>query len=223
MGATTVKAYIDWTDEACSDTPDNPYCDNCDTGGQASVFLVLLSCATRLPSIMLLNARMNPISDIPLIKFLGMVSEGMAAMCLSGAMFIWREYCHVQLPKGSMTYGYGSGFYLLSAGFCVTFLLFFIHLLMPTEDPYDDVSLLDEHLACCSAKARAAVEREKAKKNGKIRAQGAPGDDNTKKKKRRRKKKKVVPEIAPPEPNVMERKDVDVELGGTSGERRTII
>jgi hypothetical protein len=40
---------------------------------------------TQIPSMMLLRARMNPISDIPLIKLLGMMSEGIAAVCLSGA------------------------------------------------------------------------------------------------------------------------------------------
>ena len=157
VGSSAVTSYIVWTDSACSDTNDNPFCDNCATGGQAAVFLVLLACTTRIPSMMLLRARMNPISDIPLIKLLGMVSEGIAAVCLSGAMFIWREYCHVQLPsQSSITYSYGSGFMMVAAGFCSTFLLFIIHTLMPTEDPYDDITLLDEHIPqCCSSKARA--------------------------------------------------------------------
>jgi hypothetical protein len=40
---------------------------------------------------------------------------------------------------------------MVAAGFCSTFLLLIIHTLMPTEDPYDDITLLDEHIPqCCS-------------------------------------------------------------------------
>lgn len=113
---------------------------------------------------MLLKARMNPISDIPLIKFLGILMEGSTAVCLMGAMFVWREYCHVQLPaQSSITYSYGSGFILISAGFCSTVIVTLVHTLLPTEDPYDDFSLLDEHFACCSAKARVSQQNQKLK------------------------------------------------------------
>lgn len=193
MGSGTITSYIKWTNEACSDSINNPYCSNCDTGGKSAVFLVLLACTTRLPSMMLLKARMNPISDIPLIKFLGMIAEALAALCLSGAMFIWREYCHVQLPaQGSMTYAYGTGFYMLALGFCMSTLLFVFHTLLPTEDPFDEVSLLDEHLACCSAKSRASkkgIEKEAKVKSSQVK----PDEGIPVKKKRRKRKKQVAP------------------------------
>lgn len=207
VGSGTVKSYIRWTDAACSDSPESPHCDNCDTGGKAAVFLVLMSCTTRLPSMMLLKARMNPISDIPLIKFLGMVCDGLAAMSLCGAMFIWREYCHVQLPsQSSTTYSYGAGFYMLALGFCMTLLLFVVHVLMPTEDPYDDTSLLDEHLLCCSSKARVAAERKKEREN----ARKTHVEEGSKKKRKRRKKKSLS--VSPAEEGVMDR-HTDLEQG----------
>ena len=39
VGSSAMTSYIVWTDSACSDTNDNPFCDNCATGGQAAVFL----------------------------------------------------------------------------------------------------------------------------------------------------------------------------------------
>jgi hypothetical protein len=220
VGAQAITSYIRWTDESCSDSSDNPYCDNCDTGGKAAVFLVLVSCTTRIPSMMLLKARMNPISDIPLIKFLGMMCESLAAVSLSGAMFIWREYCHVQLPSPNiLTYSYGSGFYMLTLGFCLTSILFVVHTLMPTEDPYDDISLLDEHLACCSAKSRAAVAKEKERIQKVKDSQVLPEGTATKKRRRRKKTKKTMTDVVssqtePNEQSGMDRCDFDEEMGG---------
>lgn len=65
-GAYTVTSYIDYAEEECDQSSE--YCSSCDEAGHTVVFCVFLACATRLCSIMLLKARMNPISDIAVIK-----------------------------------------------------------------------------------------------------------------------------------------------------------
>lgn len=216
VGSNVITSYIRWTNAACSDSDENPFCTNCETGGKTVVFLVLLSCSTRIPSMMLLKARMNPISDIPLIKFLGMVSEGLAAVSLSGAMFIWREYCHVQLPaEGNMVYSYGSGFYLLALGFCMTAILFVVHTLMPTEDPYDDTSLLDEHLTCCNAKAKVAIQKEKEGrqvKNSQVKPEEGKGNANVPRRKRKKKIQQTPPD---PQSDIERSSMIDLEKGAS--------
>lgn len=139
QGSTVQEDYILWVDSDCISANDqDPYCDNCHSAGNTAVGLVLLAAVTRIPSIMLLKARMVSISDTPVIKSLGFFSELLAAISLAGALFVWREYCHKQLPWfDDLDYKYGGGFILVGLGLALTTGLAVIHLLMPTVDPDD--------------------------------------------------------------------------------------
>eukprot|EP00602_Paraphysomonas_sp_CaronLab_P011167 CAMPEP_0185040986 /NCGR_PEP_ID=MMETSP1103-20130426/39736_1 /TAXON_ID=36769 /ORGANISM="Paraphysomonas bandaiensis, Strain Caron Lab Isolate" /LENGTH=237 /DNA_ID=CAMNT_0027580539 /DNA_START=526 /DNA_END=1239 /DNA_ORIENTATION=+ len=91
-----------------------------------------------MPSIMLLKSRMLSHADEPLLKSLGYVSETLAAVCLASALFVWKEYCHKQLPlEDDLEYKHGQGFVLVALGFCLTFCMSIMHALMPTVDPDD--------------------------------------------------------------------------------------
>jgi hypothetical protein len=136
-GTTLTDNYITWEDPACVvENRNDPYCNDCNSGGNTVAGLVLLATVTRIPSLMLLKARRLAHADEPLIKVLGIFSEGLAAICLAGAMFVWDQYCHLQLPfQPDVHYSYGSGFVLVALGFCTTVGMVVTHLLMLTVDP----------------------------------------------------------------------------------------
>lgn len=136
-GTTLTNNYITWENPACVvENRNDPYCDNCNSGGNTVGGLVLLATVTRLPSLMLLKARRLAHADEPLIKVLGVFAEILASICLAGAMFVWNEYCHKQLPyQADVDYTYGSGFILIALGFCTTVGMAVVHLLMLTVDP----------------------------------------------------------------------------------------
>jgi hypothetical protein len=136
-GTTLTDNYITWEDPACVvENRNDPYCDDCNSGGNTVAGLVLLATVTRIPSLMLLKARRLAHADEPLIKVLGIFAESLAAICLAGAMFVWDQYCHKQLPfQPDVSYSYGSGFVLIALGFCTTVGMAVTHLLMLTVDP----------------------------------------------------------------------------------------
>lgn len=136
-GTTLTDNYITWEDPSCvTEKRNDPYCDDCNSGGNTVAGLVLLATVTRIPSLMLLKARRLAHADEPLIKVLGIFSESLAAICLAGAMFVWDQYCHLQLPfQPDVDYTYGSGFVLVALGFCTTVGMAITHLLMLTVDP----------------------------------------------------------------------------------------
>jgi hypothetical protein len=136
-GTTLTDNYITWENPACVvENRNDPYCDDCNSGGNTVAGLVLLATVTRIPSLMLLKARRLAHADEPLIKVLGIFSEGLAAICLAGAMFVWDQYCHKQLPfQPDVNYRFGSGFVLVALGFCTTVGMAVTHLLMLTVDP----------------------------------------------------------------------------------------
>lgn len=136
-GTTLTDNYITWEDPSCVvENRNDPYCDDCNSGGNTVAGLVLLATVTRIPSLMLLKARRLAHADEPLIKVLGIFSESLAAICLAGAMFVWDQYCHLQLPfQPDVKYTYGSGFVLIALGFCTTVGMAVTHLLMLTVDP----------------------------------------------------------------------------------------
>jgi hypothetical protein len=136
-GQTITESYISWEDSACyNDDVENPYCDNCNSGGNTAAGLTLLATVIRLPSIMVLKARRLTYADEPLLKVLGIFSEGLAAICFAGAMFVWSEYCMKQLPhQNSVNYSHGQGFALVALAFCMSCGIVLVHVLMPTSDP----------------------------------------------------------------------------------------
>lgn len=145
-GQFTVKSYIDYAEGECDQ--DSEYCSSCDEAGHTVVFCVFLACATRLCSIMLLKARMNPLSDIALIKVLGIFSESLSALTLAGACFVWQEYCKKVLPNTGLDYTDGPGLILCAFALTITMLLVIVHIMIPTIDP----SIADP--GCCSSKRK---------------------------------------------------------------------
>jgi hypothetical protein len=129
--------YVLWEDTNCfADTGSQPYCDNCNSAGNSAVGLVLLAAVTRIPSILLLQSRMLEKADEPLFKTLGFISESLAFCCFAGATFVWREYCHKQLPfQNDMDYGFGGGFILVGLGMALTCCIAITHAAMPCEAP----------------------------------------------------------------------------------------
>lgn len=129
--------YVLWEDSNCfADTGSDPYCDNCNSAGNSAVGLVLLAAVTRIPSILLLQSRMLERADEPLFKTLGIISESLAFCCFAGATFVWREYCHKQLPfQNDMDYGFGGGFILVGLGMALTCCIAITHAAMPCVAP----------------------------------------------------------------------------------------
>jgi hypothetical protein len=147
-GAFTVRSYIDYAEDECDQNSN--YCSSCDEAGHTVVFCVFLACATRLCSIMLIKARMNPISDIALIKVLGIFSESVSAITLAGACFVWQEYCKKVLPNTGLEYSDGPGLILCAFALAMTSILVVVHVMIPTIDP----SIADA--GCCSSKRKEA-------------------------------------------------------------------
>jgi hypothetical protein len=156
---TTSTSYILWEDTACTNNQDstsNEYCNNCNSGGNTAVGLMLLAVVTRFPSIILLKSRMENANDLPLIKIFGIFSEVLAAFAQAAALFVWREYCHKNLPyQSDLDYTAGTGFILAALGLAITFCLAIVHLLIPTLDPKDKRSVF--YCGCC-ASDKAVVE-----------------------------------------------------------------
>ena len=136
-GDTWTDNYVLWEDNECyADYDSEPYCDNCNSAGNSAVGLVLLAAVTRVPSLLLLQARMLERADEPLFKFLGFISETLAFCCFAGATFVWREYCHKQLPfNHDMNYRFGGGFILVGLGLALTCCIAITHAAMPCETP----------------------------------------------------------------------------------------
>lgn len=136
-GDTWTDNYILWEDNQCyADLDSDPYCDNCNSAGNSAVGLVLLAAVTRIPSVLLLQARMLEKADEPLFKTLGIFSETLAFCCFAGATFVWREYCHKQLPfQEDMDYKFGGGFILVGLGLAITCCIAITHAAMPCEEP----------------------------------------------------------------------------------------
>jgi hypothetical protein len=147
-GQYTVRSYIDYAEGECDQNSE--YCSSCDSAGHTIVFCVFLACATRISSIMLLKARMNPISDIAVIKVLGIFSESLSALCLAGACFVWQEYCKKKLPLTGLVYSDGPGIILCAFALALTCLLVIVHVMLPTIDP----NIADP--GCCSSKRKEA-------------------------------------------------------------------
>lgn len=145
-GEYTVESYIDYAESECDQ--DSEYCSSCDEAGHTVVFCVFLACATRVSSIMLLKARMNPLSDIAVIKVFGIFSESIAAMCLAGACFVWQEYCQKKLPLTGLEYSDGPGLILCAFALTLTMFLVLVHAMIPTIDP----SQAED--GCCSSKRK---------------------------------------------------------------------
>ena len=147
-GHYTLSSYIDYAEDECDQNSE--YCSSCDEAGHTVVFCNFLACATRLCSVMLLKARMNPISDIAVIKLLGIFSESLACICLAGACFVWQEYCKKVLPNTGLEYSDGPGLILCAFGLTMTMFLVVVHIMIPTIDP----SKADS--GCCSSKRKEA-------------------------------------------------------------------
>lgn len=147
-GQFTVESYIDYAEDECDQSSE--YCSSCDEAGHTVVFCVFLACATRLCSIMLLKARMNPLSDLAVIKVLGIFSESVSVVTLSGACFVWQEYCKKVLPNTGLEYSDGPGVILCAFALTITMLLVVVHIMIPTIDP----SIADP--GCCSSKRKEA-------------------------------------------------------------------
>jgi len=145
-GHVTVTSYIDYAEGECDQNSE--YCSSCDEAGHTVVFCVFLACATRLCSIMLLKARMNPISDIAVIKVLGIFSESISCVTLAGACFVWQEYCKKVLPNTGLEYSDGPGLILCAFALTMTMFLVLVHVMIPTIDP----SIADA--GCCSSKRK---------------------------------------------------------------------
>jgi hypothetical protein len=145
-GQFSVTSYIDYAEGECDQNSE--YCSSCDEAGHTVVFCVFLACATRLCSIMLLKARMNPISDIAVIKVLGIFSESVSCVTLAGACFVWQEYCKKVLPNTGLDYTDGPGLILCAFALTLTMFLVLVHVMIPTIDP----SIADP--GCCSSKRK---------------------------------------------------------------------
>jgi len=145
-GQFTVASYIDYATTDCDQN--SSYCSSCDTAGGTICFLVFLACATRISSVMLLKARMNPLSDIAVIKSLGIFSEALAAMCLAGALFVWQQYCHNKLPLNNLVYSAGPGGILCALALGITIVLVIVHVMIPTINPRDAED------GCCSSRIK---------------------------------------------------------------------
>lgn len=160
-GTTLTNNYITWENPACVvENRKDPYCDNCNSAGNTVAGLVLLATVTRIPSLILLKARRLAHADEPLIKVLGVFSEGLASICLAGAMFVWNEYCHKQLPfQKDIDYSYGSGFILIALGFCTNVGMAITHLFMLTVDPEESPF----HLGPIMTRQESLSQQRKAK------------------------------------------------------------
>lgn len=149
----TGTSYILWEDIACTtdkNIDDTAYCSNCNSGGNTAAGLVLLAVITRIPSIVLLKARMENSKDLPLIKILGILSEGLAALAQAGALFVWREYCHKNLPNQTeLNLTAGTGFILVALGLAITVCLGAVHSAIPTLNPEDRDSVFS--CGCCNS------------------------------------------------------------------------
>jgi hypothetical protein len=93
---------------------------------------------------------MNPLSDIAVIKVLGIFAESLSAISLTGAYFVWKEYCKNVLPNSGLEYTNGPGFIFCALALTLTICLVVMHVMIPTIDP----SIADP--GCCSAKRQEA-------------------------------------------------------------------
>lgn len=207
LDGTTTTNYVVWDSEDCSST--GTYCDNCHSAGNTAIGLVLLAAVTRVPSVMLLRARMENVSDLPIIKSLGIFSEILAAISYAGSLFVWRNYCHLNMPfQHDLEYKYGSGFILVGLGLAITMSLAAAHILIPTYDP-DDASHYGTK-GCCQGKRK--EPRSEAKQRHAVRR----GEETASKPKKETKKESrpVGQQQVPMAEAVVVRDADEVELTG---------